>query len=368
MTKVTFLAMVHPPYDERIWFHQRLALTETGYHVSVISAMPVNVVEEDVYAFEGGSYSPIGKIKKAVELLHQLHPDIIICDTPLAIFAAKYYQQKVKCRIVYDVTEWYPSKKNLVGLSGLKRIIKTATLKIANKLAAQFTNGFIFGEQLKAVPFLKKQPHKPSVFTSYYADLQYIKNQPSQTISNNCNLFYAGSLTVEKGFFATVESVILAAEKCPNTHFTLKIITKQPEELTRKLPSNVTISMMTFMPFEEFCNEITRSDLFLDLRTNDSENTQCLPIKLFYYLACGRPSIFTNLKAIQIDAPDCATCCQLVNPANTEEVAQAIAAYVNNHELYTEHGLLARQLAEKKYNWGNIKVEFVKFITQLAMQ
>ena len=64
MTKVTFLAMVHPPYDERIWFHQRLALTETGYHVSVISAMPVNVVEEDVYAFEGGSYSPIGKIKK----------------------------------------------------------------------------------------------------------------------------------------------------------------------------------------------------------------------------------------------------------------------------------------------------------------
>lgn len=57
-----------------------------------------------------------------------------------------------------------------------------------------------------------------------------------------------------------------------------------------------------------------------------------------------------------------------MNPANTEEVAQAIAAYVNNHELYTEHGLLARQLAEKKYNWGNIKVEFVKFITQLAMQ
>lgn len=57
-----------------------------------------------------------------------------------------------------------------------------------------------------------------------------------------------------------------------------------------------------------------------------------------------------------------------MNPAKTEEVAQAIAAYVNNHELYTEHGLLARQLAEKKYNWGNIKVEFVKFITQLAMQ
>ena len=51
MTKVTFLAMVHPPYDERIWFHQRLALTETGYHVSVISAMPVNVLEKEVFVF-----------------------------------------------------------------------------------------------------------------------------------------------------------------------------------------------------------------------------------------------------------------------------------------------------------------------------
>ena len=367
MKKVTFLAMVHLPTDERIWFHQRLALTEKGYNVSVISAMHVDNIEQKVYVFKGGNYTPIGKIKKAVELLHQIRPDIIICDTPLAIFAAKYYQQTKPCRIIYDVTEWYPSKKNLVGLSGLKRVIKSITLKIANTLAGSFANGFIFGEQLKATPFVKRHPHKKHVFSSYYPDLQYINKKQSHDISNTCDLFYAGNLTVEKGFFSTLDSVSSAAKKCPNTHFTLKVITKHPEEVTCALPSNVTITMMEFMPFEKFCDEITNSDLFLDLRTNDSENTQCLPIKLFYYLACGRPSIITNLNAIHVDAPNCTTCCQLVNPEHTEEVAQAIAAYVNSQELYAEHCLLARQLAEKQYNWGNIKDGFVNFITQLVM-
>lgn len=368
MKKVAFLAMVHPPYDERIWFHQRVVLTETGYHVSVISAMPVTNLEKDTYVFEGGNYSPFGKIKKTITLLKQVKPDIIICDTPLAIFAATYYQFQNKCRILYDITEWYPSKKNLVGLSGLKRTIKKAMLKMANTAAAQFTNGFIFGEQLKAIPFLKKHPHKPHVFTTYYADLNYIKNKPEQNISHNCKLFYAGNLTVEKGFFATLESVILAAEQSPQTLFTLKIITKQPKEITRTLPENLTIKMKEFMPFAEFCAELTQHDLFLDLRTNDHENTQCLPIKLFYYLACGRPTIVTNLKAIRTDAPDCITCCQLVDPENTAKVAQVITTYVNNNELYSEHSRLARQLAEKKYNWGNIKGEFVDFINQLAMK
>lgn len=368
MKKITFLAMVHLPTDERIWFHQRPSLIENDCEVSIISAINTKHVDDSVYVFDGQSYSAFSKIRKASELLFKIEPDIIICDTPLAVFAAKHYQKKRNCRILYDVTEWYPSKKNLVGLFGIKRFAKKTLLHVANHLAGHLVNGFIFGEHLKSIPFLKRHPQKAHVFTSYYPDLQYIKNKPAHEISNICNLFYAGNLTAEKGFLSTLNVAILAAKKCTETNFTLKIITKSPETIQQTLPSNLTIVMMPFMAFEDFCSEITKSDLFLDLRTNDRENTQCLPIKLFYYLACGRPSIITDLNAIRIDAPDCTTCCQLVNPQDTEVIARAIESYIKNPELYLKHSKVARELSETQYNWGNLKNGFVDFLINLPMK
>jgi glycosyltransferase involved in cell wall biosynthesis len=114
------------------------------------------------------------------------------------------------------------------------------------------------------------------------------------------------------------------------------------------------------MPFDQFCQQIIKYDLFLDLRDIDFENTRCLPIKLFYYLACGRPSIYSNLSAIKKGIPEITQCTKLVN--NHAEAIDALKDYIYNKSLYQAHCNNALHWAKEKYNWERIKHHFIQLI------
>ena len=109
---------------------------------------------------------------------------------------------------------------------------------------------------------------------------------------------------------------------------------------------------------------MTVSDLFFDLRDRDAENQRCLSIKLFYYMAAGRPVIYSDLKAIVKGCPEIEQFGHLVNPFDTETIVDIVNGYIKDEDLYRKHCAVARQLAEHKYNWKAIEADFVRFILQ----
>ena len=135
--------------------------------------------------------------------------------------------------------------------------------------------------------------------------------------------------------------------------------------LIDRLDENIVISFHEKQPLMQFLELISDTDIFLDLRSDDFENNHCLPIKLFYYCALGRPVIFTNLKAIRREV-EVQKFGYLVKPDNTEQIVKIISMYLTDNRLYNNHCSNARSLFEINYNWKKIEPELLDFIDEIS--
>ena len=313
--KVLFLQTAHPANDDRIYYHQRVSLESEGHECAFASS--------------------------ATEITTS--PDIVICDTPKAIWIVRKTLGR-KIPIVYDVTEWYPSKKNFRNVRSILKPVKFCVLVLANIWAGFATNAFIFGEYYKARPFRLLFPWKRHILLSYFPSLNYIQTCAPRDLTNEVRLFYSGPQTAEKGY----NRVQQVAQMCQ---------TLMPDK-------RVILNTLCGVSFETFCQEIVNQDIFLDLRDIDIENTHCLPIKLFYYMATGRPVFYSNLKAIRKGVPEIMDD-SLVEPDNIEQITERICKLVKEPERYLALCKRDRQLVESRYNWKSQHEAFIHFIQHI---
>lgn len=364
--RIAFVQTAHLPSDERIARHQVPTLESHG-HTTLIVSTRTDVEEENVRSFNATGLRRWETITRAVEILSAFSPDLIICDTPVAVLIGLCFRSKQKgCKLLYDITEWYPSKKNLRNRSILSQFLRILLLPLASLFAGVVTNGFIFGEYYKALPFRKLFFWKRSCKLSYYPDLKYVEKGSSRDISKKCSVLYCGPMTEEKGFLNVIRAMNHTAAWYAGTHFDLTVLTANPPEYPKRSasqPDNLDIHYSAYLPFERFCEEIGKHDICLDIRERDFENTHCLPIKLFYYMAAGKPTVITALKSVVREVPELSQCGALIErPFRAPEVAAEILAYVKKPELYQEHCAKARELSEQKYNWQLIADDFVKMV------
>jgi glycosyltransferase involved in cell wall biosynthesis len=367
--KISFLQVAHLPDDDRVWFHQTKTLKENGFDVSVVSTRTNHSELENVFCFDDSGMKKCAVNKKIADILSKINPDIIICDNPLSVFFASNFKKKKKLhiKIIIDVTEWYPSKKNLANLTGTKRFIKKIVLQCVNFFCGFWIDGFILGEEDKAKLFKKYFKRKPYLELPYYPDLKYIKKGKTKNDFSTWNFLYSGLLNKDKGFYNVFVSVKMAALENLNFKFFLTIISNDIVNEEQKLllvdmPNNLKIKFLDYLPFEKFCTELINYDIFFDLREKDEENNRCLPIKLFYYMACGRPSIFSDLDAIKRQVPEINEFASLTNPNDYNNISQLITAYITNNERYIQHSEAALKFSVEKYNWKNLSEKFIDFI------
>lgn len=363
---VAFVLTAHAADDERVWFHQMPSLQEAGCQVTVIAPGTNENSDSRKILYEADKYKRTELMRHLATLLESIQPDVAIGDTPMALRSALMYRRKSKqqCRILYDITEWYPSKKNLRWLSGIEKGAKWLALSLFNFWVNCHTDGFVFGEEDKARPFRRLFPGRPFVFTSYYPHLKYVKSEPCNELKNKLRLFYSGNLTEEKGFPNVLKAAVWIARFNPDIPVELNVLSSQELAQQSQLPSNLQLRISPYLPFEDFCRQAAENDIFLDLRSRDAENQRCLPIKLFYYMAMGRPVIYSDLKAISKGCPEIEQFGHLVNPFDTETIVDIVNAYIKDKDLYQKHCDAARQWAERKYNWKAIEADFVRFILQ----
>jgi len=367
---ILFVNTAHFSHDDRTFYHQAVSLVGKDYNVTIVSSkeeLKLTKSGINIDSFDDTTLSRKAGIKEIKKRICQYAPQIIICDSPISVIAASSAKQK-NATIIYDVTEWFPSKKNLQNVGGIKRIIKFCVAAMLNFYAGLKTNKFIFGEYYKFVPF-KLFFWKKSIEIPYFPDLKHIKCYPLKEISNEITILYSGGLNEDKGFNNVIDVVYKLALTHQNLKINLKTIASfltesekiYFEKLIFNLPQNIHIHLSGFLPFLEYCQTIGNADLFLDLRKIDTENTRCLPIKLFYYLACGRPVIYSDLKAIQKKTAN-SDFIHLVNPKDIQSICVIINNYIKNQDLYEKQSMEARKAAENEYNWKIIEKRFIDFV------
>ncbi len=354
---VAFSLMVHKADDERVAYQEAKALCAEGDIVHIFSS----------YSMRDKSRSD--RCQWLQMHLEQSSPDVIICDTPISVIVARKAKKTIEklegkvVKVLYDITEWYPSKKNLRNYGMLKRFVRFFALSFLYLKASFFVDAFLFGEYYKALPCKILFPWKKNMILPYYATIGNVKRYPAKkSLKKSCSFYYSGNLTEEKGFFRVLEVVKAVAEKRPNTIFLLNVVSSMEMEVGADMPSNLRISYQGWMPFEAFCETMGANDLYFDLRDDDIENTHCLPIKMFYYMAVGRPMIYSDLKAIRQGVHEFEEMGVAVKPTEIEMSVDAVLRYIDDEDLYQKHCRNALRLSDEKYNWERIAESFVKFI------
>jgi len=313
------------------------------------------------------------KEKKArfLAALQEVVPDRIIATGPFTLNIACRYRRSStgKVKVIYDVTEWFPSKKELLRPSLFLRIVLFPGYLFYNFFAAARTDAFIFGEWYKSRPYRHLFPRKKHLFLGYYPDLRYIPYVRPVALKDKLRLSYSGKLSREKGFGNFLDAVRTLSLRRPQLEIEVKVIgwyagrgeEKILTSLIAALPEKVKVISFPFLEFHRFPEEIKDTDVFLDLRSDDAENRRCLPIKIFYYAAFGRPVIYSDLKAIRREV-ETDRFGFLVKPGDTVQVTELLEKYLEDPVLYLAHCRNARRLAEERYNWDAVKDDFISFL------
>lgn len=372
MAKILFLTTAHHYNDDRIFYHQAIALKETGNQVKICSLS--SEFQGDLKGIKIESFNILKeaaskKIDKFVEVCKSFRPDLIIASEPLAIIAAKKYFRKIP--VIYDITEWYPSNRMVANFSGLKRCFKRLQFHIFNIYAGFLSDGFIFGEPAKKFPLANLFPFKKNILLPYFPDEKYIAKSIRKLHPDQITLGYTGTFSEEKGianFFAAADAL---RRKKPESHLSLLLIGKPGNEENRIFFENLihhyqfeNLEIRNAVPFVNFTEAFSEADILFDLREKNSENDRCLPIKIFYYAAAGKPVIFTDLQATR-DFMNVSEFGFLVNPEDSEKIANHIITYLESPELYLQHAEKAVKNFEEKYNWNAIRPTFISFIEKM---
>lgn len=373
--KISLISSSHSSFDDRIYYHMAISLLNHGHKTQIISSFQNNdeIVEKgiEVDSFDGNTISKSAKISIFIEKLLQFKPSIIICSEPLTVYAAYKYSKKEKATIVYDITEYYPSKKNLRAHNLFTKWLHFIKYYIFYLYALKLSDAFIFGEYYKSIIpkfFFYKKPFET---ISYYPKQKLFPTNNSRHIENELNLCYTGPISIEKGFMNFMNVIESLNKLKPRIKLNIKIIgdfvekdQKICEHKMEILKENNKIEFYKFQRLNNYIELIKNVDIFMDLRSADFENKHCLPIKLFYYMALERPVIYSELKSIPklLNINDFG---HLVNPTQTLHIATIIINYIKNPVNYLAHCNKAKELFSTKYNWDIIEANFIDFLNIL---
>jgi glycosyltransferase involved in cell wall biosynthesis len=364
----------HKPLDERIFYKLGLSLKKYEHDVAIIcSTENIETVIDgiNIKGFEGNALTKKDKIKRLFNALASFSPSLIICCEPLTILAAyKYKKWKSKgVKIISDITEYYPHQNMLNKYSGIVRIIQYLRLSFFNAYVSNLADYLFIGEENKAKKYNIIAPTRKKSIIGYYPPQKFFKYLPPCYDGKHFTLCYAGSMTEASGFVRYLNLVKIAAERFTDKIFIAKIIGPKQNNFADIIGvistiKNIRVVHHDWVSYPDFSSEFNDVDLCVDLRDKNYVFNRSLPIKVFDYLACGKPFIFSNLASFK-GFKDVKNAGLLVEPDDLESALQRISLYLNNAERLKEDSLAANRLFKDKYNWEAIEIKIVEVINSL---
>lgn len=371
MKRILFLTTAHHYNDDRIFYHQAKSLRAQGHLIKIVSlTADWKGMHEELEIEATAAIDKPTSEKLAIfgSVCKTFQPEIIICSEPLAIIAAHRYAKNKTVKIIYDVTEWYPSKRMLQHSNRLGSFFKFIKFSAVQFYAGWKSSLFIFGEASKKFPLAFVFPWKPSIVLPYYPDHKYISRNINKLDGKSITLGYTGRISKRDGIDNFFNAAALLRKRNPSLQVILLIVGRPKTEQDRlsfeKLVQNFGQQNIKFkepVSLEKFTESFAEADVCLDLREKDFESTHCLPIKLFYYAAAGKPVIYSNLKATR-EHIDVSRFGYLVEPTDAPQIAAALERYLRDFNHYDDHAQQAVNAFETRYNWSEIKSRFLNFV------
>ncbi len=374
--RICLVTSGHPPFDERIFWKFAKSLIEAGYSVSIIcSTEKLNMVVDGIImtGFDGSSYPKKKKIEIFYDLINQFNPDLIICSEILPVFAAlKFRKINEFTKIILDITEWVPENVAF-KFNGINRWVKYFQLLLPYIYILQKVDHLIIGEVTKKKRYDFIVGSKPKTIIGYYPILKYFNYKKPNLSESEITLGYAGVLTFERGIVNLLKASVSIANKFPERKLKLLLFGRftfknEEVEFKQNISSikNLEIEFADWTDYDKMSSVIERMDVCFDLRVRNFIYSNSLPIKIFEYMACGKPFIYSDINPIRNEI-DYERFGILVNPDDQTEIIKAMETYLNKPEIAIQHSVNARKLIEDGKNWESESKKLIDLINKLLV-
>ncbi len=282
----------------------------------------------------------------------------------------RYKKEKFKdVKIIYDITEYYPHQNTLNKYSGAERIIQYLRLSLFNARVSNLADYLFIGEEGKAKFYYFAAPLIKKAIIGYYPPKRYFHYTPPVYDGKHFTLCYAGSIAKPSGFPGYLALVRKAAEQFKDKVFIAKIVGSKHNNysaLINELSAVQNIKVIHHEPvnYKEFTNEFEDVDVCIDLREKNVVFNRSLPIKIFDYIACGKPFIYTKLKSFK-GFEDLKGAGLFMEPDDFESALGRISLYLDNPEKLKADSIEAYRLFTEKYNWEKVETKLIEIINSL---
>lgn len=372
--RICLVTSGHPPMDDRIFWKFSKSLSKAGYSVTILCSTE-NLQKNDslieLVGFDGLKLTKQKKIKRFYDHLLEIKPDLIICSEILPVISAlKYKKINPSVKIFLDITEWFPENVAF-KLKGINKWIKYAQLFIPFIYLLQKVDHLIVGEKTKLARYNFLAPTKSKTIVGYYPVLKYFNYSPLDLTKKEIVLGYAGVITFERGIKTLLNVSRAIAKKYPDKKIVLLLFgrfTYKNEELEfRELIKSfneVEIRFEDWKDYDKMSSIIGKMDICFDLRIRNFIYSNSLPIKIFEYMACGKPFIYSDIKPIR-DEIDYTKCGFLVDSQNEKEIVNVVSNYLDNPALAVDHSKNARRIIEYGKNWESESGKLLDLVQKL---
>lgn len=372
--KIIIISSGHPSMDERIFWKFGLSLSGNGYKVQITTSVEeLNIVKENITinSFDGLNITKREKINRFYSIIKEFDADLIICCEPFPILAAhKFRKEKRTCKIISDITEWYPYSSHYRVYTGLKKFTMYAIHFLFNVYVSNLVDHLIISEKLKAKPYKIFAPLKKQTVIGHYPPKIFFNFHPVTLKTDQLTICFAGSFIEERGFNRILLLSNYLAEKFPSLKINLLLIGDFESESEKEwfnnfpLKKNVIVQLKERVSYNLYNELLAEADICIDLRSKTRMRDKSIPIKIFDYMACGKPVIFSNVKAFN-DFPEIPEFGHLVQPDDYQSILRIIEKYLRDPALLSQHSLNARRLFEEKFNWEISEKVLLKVIEDL---
>lgn len=177
---------------------------------------------------------------------------------------------------------------------------------------------------------------------------------------------FFGSFAPWHGLDDLVRSAPLISKEVENTKFLLVGEGRAKEQIVRMVNDlNLTDNFIFInrVPYEEVPKYVNIFDVCVILKKKDIPGS---PLKLWEYMACGKPVVATNTEDFRVLEEYNAGI--VVDPEKTEEVADAIITLLKNKELREEMGKNGRKYVVENRSWESVAREVEKVMKEAVLK
>ena len=177
---------------------------------------------------------------------------------------------------------------------------------------------------------------------------------------------FAGSFFFHQGIDTLIESAPNILKKCTDTRFLLVGDGPMMDTWRQKVNQQGLEGAFLFsghVPYKKVPEYIGVMDICLAPHRKDTN--QASPVKIFDYMACGRPIVASDIEVIREIVGE-SKCALLVTPERPDHLSLAITALIEDNSLLSEMSTRARQHAVNNFDRKSIFKDLIFALKKMA--